>query len=238
MNTEVALPGIRELVRQLRPELIVSEGAEFAGPLVAESQGIPFVRLHPGAVHGWGWEGIAAPILAGIRQRLGLAADPSAHEWIDGPQVSFFPAGFDTPSSRRPQVCRVRPLPPAAAESRDDFVYITFGTEISGMPFFAAAVAAAVDAALAVGLRVLVSINNADPAVIPARDGVTVESWVAQGEVLPRARAVICHGGAGTVLGALTAGTPILAVPFFADQPFNAERIVQTGIGLRGVART
>ena len=50
--------------------------------------------------------------------------------------------------------------------------------------------------------------------------------------MLPRARAVISHGGAGTTLDALAAGTPTIAVPFFADQPRNAEQLVATGTGL------
>jgi UDP:flavonoid glycosyltransferase YjiC (YdhE family) len=50
--------------------------------------------------------------------------------------------------------------------------------------------------------------------------------------VLPRAAAIVCHGGSGTVLGALAAGVPLVAVPMFADQPHNARRIAAVGAGL------
>jgi UDP:flavonoid glycosyltransferase YjiC (YdhE family) len=50
--------------------------------------------------------------------------------------------------------------------------------------------------------------------------------------VLPRAAAVVCHGGSGTVLGALAAGVPMVVVPLGADQPHNAQRIAATGAGL------
>lgn len=43
--------------------------------------------------------------------------------------------------------------------------------------------------------------------------------------LFPRAAAVVHHGGAGTTAAALRAGVPNVAVPFFADQPFWAERV-------------
>ena len=41
------------------------------------------------------------------------------------------------------------------------------------------------------------------------------------------------HGGSGALLGATNAGVPMLAIPQGADQFLNAQRIVETGIGLR-----
>ncbi len=43
---------------------------------------------------------------------------------------------------------------------------------------------------------------------------------------------VVCHGGSGTVLGALAAGAPLVVAPFGADQPRNAQRIAEVGAGL------
>src|SRR5438128_1215203 len=48
----------------------------------------------------------------------------------------------------------------------------------------------------------------------------------------PRAAAIVCHGGSGTVLGALAAGVPMVVTPLFADQPHNARRVAATGTGL------
>ena len=61
---------------------------------------------------------------------------------------------------------------------------------------------------------------------------VHVERFVPQDDVLPHAQAVLCHGGSGTVLGALAAGVPLVVVPMFADQPYNAERVAAAGAGL------
>ncbi len=43
--------------------------------------------------------------------------------------------------------------------------------------------------------------------------------------------AVAHHGGAGTTAAGLRAGKPSVVVPFFADQPFWAERVRRLGVG-------
>ena len=43
--------------------------------------------------------------------------------------------------------------------------------------------------------------------------------------------AVVTHGGAGTTLGALAFGVPLLVLPQGADQYANAERVVAAGAG-------
>lgn len=48
--------------------------------------------------------------------------------------------------------------------------------------------------------------------------------------LFPRAQAVIHHGGIGTTAQALRAGRPQLVVPYFADQPDNAARLVRLGV--------
>jgi UDP:flavonoid glycosyltransferase YjiC (YdhE family) len=59
---------------------------------------------------------------------------------------------------------------------------------------------------------------------------VRVERHVDQAEVLPRCRAVISHGGSGTVLAALAHGLPSLLLPMGADQPWNADRCEALGV--------
>src|SRR3954453_15361341 len=63
-------------------------------------------------------------------------------------------------------------------------------------------------------------------AVIPCDAIVTLDPYIPQAEVLPRCHAVIPHGGAGTTLGALAFGLPLLVIPQGADQYANAERVV------------
>ncbi|HEY7537386.1 MAG TPA: nucleotide disphospho-sugar-binding domain-containing protein [Gaiellaceae bacterium] len=66
----------------------------------------------------------------------------------------------------------------------------------------------------------------------PVPDNVHVERWVPQQDVLAHAAAVVCHGGSGTMLGALAAGKPTVLTPLFADQPHNAVRVAAVGAGV------
>jgi MGT family glycosyltransferase len=66
-------------------------------------------------------------------------------------------------------------------------------------------------------------------------------SWVCafapQQEALARADAVVSHAGLNTVLDAIAARTPILALPIAFDQPGAASRILHAGVGLRASPR-
>lgn len=53
-------------------------------------------------------------------------------------------------------------------------------------------------------------------------------SWL-----FPRMAAVVHHGGAGTTAAGLRAGVPGIITPFLLDQYSWAERLVQSGVGLR-----
>lgn len=64
--------------------------------------------------------------------------------------------------------------------------------------------------------------------------GVRGVGWVPLPDVLPGCAAVVHHGGAGTVLAALTAGIPQLAVPGAGDRRHNAELVAARGAGLAG----
>jgi rhamnosyltransferase subunit B len=57
------------------------------------------------------------------------------------------------------------------------------------------------------------------------------ERYLPLRHLLPRAAALVHHGGIGTSAEALRAGTPQLAVPLFFDQPDNALRLRTLGVG-------
>ena len=57
------------------------------------------------------------------------------------------------------------------------------------------------------------------------------------GGLLPRAAAIVHHGGVGTVGAALHAGTPQIIRPFFGDQPFWAGRLRELGVAPRPLKR-
>jgi UDP:flavonoid glycosyltransferase YjiC (YdhE family) len=121
--------------------------------------------------------------------------------------------------------------PEIAALPHDDTVYVTLGTVTNQAP---AVFRAVLDGCARVGVNVVVttgpgievsSLGIESPTVL-ARD------YLAQASVLPHCRAVISHGGAGTLLGALCHGLPQLFLPQGTDQPLNAAALVPTGAAL------
>lgn len=63
-------------------------------------------------------------------------------------------------------------------------------------------------------------------------EGVAVSAECDHAWLFERCCAVVHHGGAGTTHAAAAAGLPQVVCPFFADQPFWAERVRAAGAGL------
>ncbi|CAB3232194.1 unnamed protein product [Arctia plantaginis] len=64
---------------------------------------------------------------------------------------------------------------------------------------------------------------------------VYVRKWMPQPSILvhPNVKVFITHGGQLSCLEAIWSGVPLLAIPVFGDQPFNAERAKQSGFAQR-----
>lgn len=65
------------------------------------------------------------------------------------------------------------------------------------------------------------------------RVGAIPHDWL-----FPHMAAVVHHGGSGTTAAGLRAGVPTVTIPFFADQPFWAQRVSELGVGPRPLPRT
>jgi MGT family glycosyltransferase len=111
---------------------------------------------------------------------------------------------------------------------------VSFGTVLGYMSRATGVFRAVLDALDGLPVRALLTVGRRfDPALLaPVPPNVRVEAWVDQADVLGQVDLVVCHGGSGTVLGALTAGVPIVVVPVFADQFANASRVADCGAGV------
>ncbi|MEA2406799.1 MAG: hypothetical protein QOE69_918 [Thermoleophilaceae bacterium] len=86
----------------------------------------------------------------------------------------------------------------------------------------------------ALRVRGLVTTGPSIPVeAIDAPPNVTVVQRAPHGEVLRHASAVVTHAGHGTVIKALAAGVPVVAMPLGRDQLDNAARVAHHGAGLR-----
>jgi MGT family glycosyltransferase len=74
--------------------------------------------------------------------------------------------------------------------------------------------------------------RNRDPKDLGEQPAhVHLERYIPQSLLLPHADVIVTHGGHNTILAALKAGLPLVLVPLFADQPANAKRCVELGVG-------
>jgi MGT family glycosyltransferase len=90
-----------------------------------------------------------------------------------------------------------------------------------------------IDALGGLPVRGLVTLGKVfEPSEFQARPNVHVVASAPHAAILPSARAVISHGGHGTVIKALYARAPVLCIPLGRDQKDNAARTVAAGAGL------
>ena len=238
LNVRAMLPGMRAAVREWRPDVILREPAEFASAVVAEEEGVAHVQV-----------GIT---LAESHVQMMTLAEEAVESWRSGlaeriaatPYLTLFPAALEDPEVADPSPTHrfrdpAAEAPPSQLVDRwpgDDrpLVYVTFGSVTASVPTAAPIYEVALEAVAGLEARVLLTTGEAIDEGQLAAPGphVHVARWVAQADVLPHARVVVCHGGSGTTLGALAAGVPLVVTPLFADQPQNGSRVAAVGAGI------
>ena len=246
LNARAALPGLRETIRTWKPDIIVRESCEFAAAIASAEKGIPVARVATSNRHAENAARARAVASVDIlRQEAGLSADEGAAMRAE-PSFTSFPPSIDgdagapdtSPPFRvrlaRESVDSADAVPAWAIDNGHPLVFVTFGTLAAGSVRNHALFRAALEAAAALPVRAPLSTGaDVDHAVLGAiPENVTVTSWVSQRAIFPRAAALVCHGGAGTVLAGLTYGVPMVVTPLGADQPDNARRVEATGAGI------
>ena len=114
--------------------------------------------------------------------------------------------------------------------SAEPFVYVSFGSFLSVRADVLARVCAALQR---VGVRAAIAIGSADRAVL----GALPVAWLVR-EVLPqvslleKAAAAVTHGGNNSVTEAMTAGVPLVVLPFSTDQFAGAAALEDAGFGI------
>ena len=247
MYVEATLPRHREACRTFRPDVVIRETSEFGSALAAELEDIAHARVGIGLAETEELSlQLAAPALDGQRAAAGLPPDPGAERLRRAPYLTWFPASLENPDvPAQPRTTRLRdPGWDATPEALPDWwpdrdgdaplVYVTFGSVAGSFARAAPIFGVAMEALAALPIRALLTVGRSvDLDALPAAPpNVRVERWVPQQDVLAHVAAVVCHGGSGSTLGALAAGRPLVIVPLFADQPYNARRVAAAGAGL------
>ena len=203
----------------------------------------PLRRLYWLAVDAAGYA-LVAPSLNRVRAGLGLSPVRRVFRWWLSPDlvIGLFPGWYAAPQPDWPPQLRLAgfgrfdgargALPEDVrmfCEEGSPPIAFTLGT---GMTHAAGFFRTAVAACDALGARGLLLTKYPD--VIPARLPPRVRhcAFAPFRQLLPLCGAVVHHGGVGTTAAALEAGCPQLVLPLAWDQPDNAARVAELGVGL------
>jgi MGT family glycosyltransferase len=242
---EAMVPGVEQALALEQPDVVVVDQQAFAGAVVAERAGVPWVTSASTSAE------LADPLAAmpkarqwvteqldGLRQQFGnpyLAGDLRFSPYLVlGYTTGALLNGQTLAAERTALVGPVqRPVQTnggfAVGEGDGPLVYVSMGTvnaEASGR-FLRECVDALRERP---HLRAVV----ADPggAITDAPDHVIVRPNVPQLAVLEQASAVICHAGHNTVSEALARSVPLVVAPIRDDQPIVAQQVVDSGAGV------
>lgn len=237
-------PDLVRLVRDKVPDVIISGRAELAGPTVGEVLGIPWVVTSAGrviAIEQFLSE--VEPSRERWRAELGLPPDPAGEHLYERLYLNMLPPPFVEGGLPR-SALTVRPesfsrpagdplpswlQPPGSGTT----AYVTLGSAYGYQ--FPELFGIAVEGVSRVVDHTLVTAGPASTLADRLPDGsekVHVAGYIAQQRILPHADLVVCHGGSGTIFGALAHGVPVLVIADEqSDHMANGRRCVELGVG-------
>lgn len=231
------------LAREWQPDLLVHEEAEFGGPIVATLLNIPAItlgwpaparpgemmkRLHHGLAPLWMESGLEPAPMGGLYRDLFLDLCPPSLQTSPArkfkPRVPVRPVIYNKVA--KPQEYSWLEELPARPT-----IHVTLGT----VPLYNQAphlYKAIIEGLASEDINLIISVgeNNDPDALSFPEDRVRVEKYIPHSVLLPYCDLVICHGGCGSTIGALTHGLPLLIIPQGgAAQKRNAIACVQIG---------
>jgi UDP:flavonoid glycosyltransferase YjiC (YdhE family) len=83
-------------------------------------------------------------------------------------------------------------------------------------------------------VRVIATGTSREPdPPLPVPANAVVVAWLSYSKTMPLCDVVVCHGGHGTLMHALTNGCPVVVCPAGGDMAENAARVDWAGVGVR-----
>ncbi|HEX6507558.1 MAG TPA: glycosyltransferase [Chloroflexota bacterium] len=250
-NTRFAVPDLIPICRQWRPDIVVREEAEFGGAVAAEHLGVAHAAVQVLFFHGrTGLEGAISKRLDRIRGEWDLSPDPHLemlHRYLF---LSFTPPSFirskqDIPSTMHflkraesDEGTELGNLLSIELPLRRPVIYATLGTNMSrpqyllpdGVPDVLPTLISSLQSVA--GTLIVTVGRDRDPTEFgDYPPHVHVEQYVPQHLIFPHCDLVVTHGGHNTVIPALGHGLPLVLIPFWSDQPDNAQRCTELGVG-------
>ena len=251
-QTPSQVDGIREILRQWQPAVVVIDPLLYASAIAAELEGLPWVAmsnslnpvlpddLDSALLQTVRW-------LAPARERLfagyGLEARFRGCDILSPHLTLAFtteglvgrpPAGVELVGPALPAGPRgdETPFPWERIDAARPLVYMSLGSQLYHQP---AVFIKVMEAMRDISAQLVLSVGDlVDTDLLPTGDErVVAVRYAPQLALLQRADVFINHGGANSVMEALACGVPMLLSPFCNDQFHSAHFVERAGAGYR-----
>lgn len=232
------------VVEIFRPDVMVADPMAYAAPIVAAKKGVPWAgvstSLNPVVPDGWTSELVsttsalpraelfAAYGLHAPRFRVSDCLSPfvtvafTTRELVGAPPPGVVLAGASLPLADRGDEGEAMEL-----DARP-LVFMALGSQIFHQPRMFNVV---IEASRGQPWQLALAMGSL-AGVMPVPAEVRVVGYAPQLALLRRARVMISHGGANSVMEALAHGVPLMISPICNDQPHNARFVTEAGAGI------
>ncbi|MFD9811716.1 glycosyltransferase [Streptomyces sp. NPDC059080] len=245
---------LAELAAGVRPDVIIRDGMDMAGIVLAERLGIPHLPIPSGLVNMVDPAQLL-PDLNRLRRDLGLPEQEDAASFHPYGRFDYLPeeyafARFPAPVRAYRQttlVDRTDGLPGWVTDLPADrpLVFAAIGTALPmilamrergvellpGMTHPEEMLRATVEALSRLHCSAIVATGGVPLDGVEPAPHVRLVDRLAQPLLLECADLFVTHGGYNSVREAVRTGTPMAVLPNFGDQPHNAARVAELGLG-------
>lgn len=226
------------------PAVIVCDEVDFGAMIAAERADVPHATVLVNASGTFVRPELLSATLNALRTGHDLAPDPQLRMLSRHLVLSPFAPSFRAPTAPLPRTAHsFRPAIPDTDPAGDcpawlaalpvgPTIYFTLGTVFnmeSGDLF-----TRVLDGLRELPVNLIVTVGGELDASVFGRQppNVHIESYLPQRYLLPRCDLVVSHGGSGTLAATLATGLPSVLLPMGADQPANAARCAELGLGV------
>ena len=248
--TPAQVDGIRAVLRQWQPDVVVIDPLLYASAIAAELEKLPWVAMS-NSLNPVLPDDLDSDLLRTVRwlaperdrlfARYGLEARFRSCDILSPHLTLAFttedlvgkpPQGVELVGPALPAGPRgdETPFPWDRLDAAKPLVYMSLGSQLYYQPELFAKV---IEATGGTSAQLVLSVGElVDTDLLPtADDRVIAVRYAPQLALLQRAQAFINHGGANSVMEALACGVPMLLSPFCNDQFHSAHFVEQAGAG-------
>lgn len=218
-----ATPELRTIVRDWKPHALVREPAAWAAWLVGHLEAVPVATFDYAPTPPLLMRTLLGDLFQSARSDVGLPPEPDLRSIYGLAHLLVGPPGWFHPDALSEASHVFRPSVPGPTATLEPWIvgleagpsiYVTLGTMFHRTPGILQ------DIIRAVGGQSFEAVVNMGPdteAALPhVPKNVRLTTFMPQAvehEILSRVDAVVCHGGYGSLLGAMMHGRPSLCVP-------------------------